>query len=321
MGRLIRKTAILAKLETVYGTEPSPAPSGSSDAVLVSNASFSISYTNVNRDLIRATLGGSEQLAGTRFVECSFDVEFANSGTAGTAPAWSSLLQACGFAEAQLTTPARVEFTPVSASFKSLTIYYHIDGTLRKALGCVGNCEIMLNEGERPMLRFTFSGLDGGVTATADPSLTLTAWRVPSVVSDVNSGDINLGATYSAGALSSGTSYPSRGLQINVGNTIARKAILGGQGTEITQRDVTGSCQLELSAAQEASFRTDINANTTTSLGFSHGTGAGVGIILHAPRVQRIDPSDVDYEGTLHTGLNLRFVPSSGNDELRIVCL
>ena len=321
MGRLIRKTAILAKLETVYGTEPSPAPSGSSDAVLVSNASFTISYTNVNRDLIRATLGGSEQLAGTRFVECSFDVELANSGTAGTAPAWSSLLQACGFAEAQLTTPARVEFTPVSSGFKSLTIYYHLDGTLRKGLGMVGNAEIMLNEGERPMIRFTFTGLDGGVTATADPSLTLTAWRVPSVVSDVNSGDIALGATYSAGALSSGTSYPSRGLQINVGNTIARKAILGGQGTEITQRDVTGSCQLELSAAQEASFRTDINANTTTSLGFSHGTGSGVGIILHAPRVQRIDPSDVDYEGTLHTGLNLRFVPSSGNDELRIVCL
>jgi len=248
-------------------------------------------------------------------------VELANSGAAGTAPAWGPLLLACGMAEAVLTTPARVEYTPVSASFKSATIYYHIDGTLRKALGCMGNAELMLNEGERPMIRFTFTGLDGGTTATADPTLTLTAWKVPSVVSDVNSGDINLGATYSAGTLTSGTAYPSRGLAINLGNTIARKAILGGQSVSITQRDVTGSCQLELSAAQEATFRTDINANTTTTLGFTHSTGAGVGIILHAPRVQRIDPSDVDYEGELHTGLNLRFVPSSGNDELRIVCL
>lgn len=319
MGRLIRKTAILAKTEVNYGTDPTP--DGSANAILVSNASFNIAYTNVNRDLIRANLGGSEQLAGTRFVECSFDVELANSGTAGTAPAWGPLLLACGMAEALLTTPSRVEYTPVSASFKSVTIYYHIDGTLRKALGCMGNAELMLNEGERPMLRFTFTGLDGGTTATADPTLTLTSWRVPSVVSDVNSGDINLGATYSAGALSSGTAYPSRGLAINLGNTIARKAILGGQSVSITQRDVTGSCQLELTAAQEATFRTDINANTTTTLGFTHSTGAGVGIILHAPRVQRIDPSDVDYEGELHTGLNLRFVPSSGNDELRIVCL
>jgi hypothetical protein len=319
MGRLIRKTAILAKTEVNYGVDPTP--DGAANAILVSNASFNIAYTNVNRDLIRANLGGSEQLAGTRFVECSFDVELANSGTAGTAPAWGPLLLACGMAEALLTTPSRVEYTPVSASFKSVTIYYHIDGTLRKALGCMGNAELMLNEGERPMLRFTFTGLDGGTTATADPTLTLTSWKVPSVVSDVNSGDINLGATYSAGALTSGTSYPSRGLAINLGNTIARKAILGGQSVSITQRDVTGSCQLELTAAQEATFRTDINANTTTTLGFTHSTGAGVGIILHAPRVQRIDPSDVDYEGELHTGLNLRFVPSSGNDELRIVCL
>jgi len=319
MGRLIRKTAILAKTEVNYGVDPTP--DGAANAILVSNASFNIAYTNVNRDLIRANLGGSEQLAGTRFVECSFDVELANSGTAGTAPAWGPLLLACGMAEALLTTPSRVEYTPVSASFKSVTIYYHIDGTLRKALGCMGNAELMLNEGERPMIRFTFTGLDGGTTATADPTLTLTSWRVPSVVSDVNSGDINLGATYSAGALTSGTSYPSRGLAINLGNTIARKAILGGQSVSITQRDVTGSCQLELTAAQEATFRTDINANTTTTLGFTHSTGAGVGIILHAPRVQRIDPSDVDYEGELHTGLNLRFVPSSGNDELRIVCL
>lgn len=319
MGRLIRKTAILAKTEVSYGSDPTP--DGTANAILVSNAAFNIAYTNVNRDLIRANLGGSEQLAGTRFVECSFDVELANSGTAGTAPAWAPLLLACGFAEALLTTPSRVEYTPVSASFKSVTIYYHIDGTLRKALGCMGNAELMLNEGERPMIRFTFTGLDGGTTATADPTMTLTAWQVPSVVSDVNSGDINLGATYSAGTLSSGTDYPSRGLSINVGNTIARKAILGGQSVSITQRDVTGTCQLELTASQEASFRTAINANTTTSLGFTHGTGAGVGIVLHAPRVQRIDPSDVDYEGELHTGLNLRFVPSSGNDELRICCL
>jgi hypothetical protein len=319
MGRLIRKTAILAKTEVTYALDS--VPTGAANAILVSNASFNISYTNVNRDLIRANLGGSEQLAGTRFVECSFDVELANSGTAGTAPAWGPLLLACGMAEALLNTPARVEYTPISGTFPSLTIYYHIDGTLRKAVGCVGNAEIMLNEGERPMLRFTMTGLDGGVSATADPSMTLTAWQVPSVVSDVNTGDINLGATYSAGALSSGTVYPSRGLSVNLGNTIARKAILGGQSVSITQREVTGSCQLELTAAQEATFRTDINANTTTSLGFTHSSGAGVGIVLHAPRVQRIDPSDVDYEGELHTGLNLRFVPSSGNDELRIVCL
>ena len=320
MPRLIRKTAILAKTETTYGTDS--VPTGAANAILVSNASFNLAYNNVERNFIRPFFGGSGQLAGTRFVECSFEVELANSGTAGTAPAWGPLLRACGMAEAVLATPARVEYTPVSASFSSVTIYYHIDGVRRVALGCMGNVEIMLNEGAAPMLRFTFAGLDGGRTAVADPTVTLTAFRAPQVVTDVNSGDINLGATYSAGVLSSGTAYPSRGLSINLQNTVSRKAILGGQAVQISDRNVQAQCQLDLTAAQEVSFLTDINANTNTTLGFSHSTGAGVGILLHAPQVQRIDPTDAEYEGDVHMAQNLRLTPSTaGNDELRLVCL
>ena len=320
MPRLIRKTAILAKTETTYGTDS--VPTGAANAILVSNASFNLAYNNVERNFIRPFFGGSGQLAGTRFVECSFEVELANSGTAGTAPAWGPLLRACGMAEAVLATPARVEYTPVSASFSSVTIYYHIDGVRRVALGCMGNVEIMLNEGAAPMLRFTFAGLDGGRTAVADPTVTLTAFRAPQVVTDVNSGDINLGATYSAGVLSSGTAYPSRGLSINLQNTVSRKAILGGQAVQISDRNVQAQCQLDLTAAQEVSFLTDINTNTTTSLGFSHSTGAGVGILLHAPQVQRIDPTDAEYEGDVHMAQNLRLTPTTaGNDELRLVCL
>lgn len=320
MGRLIRKTAILAKVETTYGTDSTP--TGAANAILVSNAQFALSYNNVTRDFIRPYFGGGGQLAGTRFVECSFEVELANSGTAGTAPAWAPLLRACGMAESILATPARVEYTPVSASFTSLTIYYHIDGVRRIALGCMGNVEIMLNEGAAPMLRFTFAGLDGGSAATADPSVTLTAFKTPAVVSDVNTGDINLGCTYSAGALAGGTTYPSRGLSVNLNNVVSRKALLGGQAVQVSNRDVQGSMQLDLTAAQEVSFLTDVNANTTTTLGFTHQTGAGVGMILHAPQVQRIDPSDQEYEGDVHMGMNLRFTPTTaGNDELRLVCL
>ena len=320
MPRLIRKTAILAKVEATYGTDS--VPTGAANAMLVSNASFNLSYNNVERNFIRPFFGGSGQLAGTRFVEINFEIELANSGTAGTAPAWAPVLRACGMAESVLSTPARVEYTPVSASFSSVTIYYHLDGVRRVALGCMGNVEIMLNEGAAPMLRFSMVGLDGGRTATADPTVTLTAFRAPQVVTDVNSGDINLGCTYAAGALSSGTVYPSRGLSINLQNTVSRKALLGGQAVQISDRNVQGSMQLDLTAAQEVSFLSDINSNTNTTLGFTHQTGAGVGIIVHAPQVQRIDPTDQEYEGDVHIGQSLRFVPTTaGNDELRLVCL
>jgi hypothetical protein len=47
-----------------------------------------------------------------------------------------------------------------------------------------------------------------------------------------------------------------------------------------------------------------------------------VGIVLHAPQVQRIDPTDQEYEGDVHIGQSLRCTPTTaGNDELRLVCL
>lgn len=320
MARLIRKTAILAKTETTYGVDSTP--TGAANAILISNASFEVTYNNVSRDLIRPYLGGSEELSGTRFAKATFEVEWANSGTAGTAPAWGPLLRACGFAEASLSTPVRIEYTPVSANFQSLTIYYHLDGALRKILGAVGTVEFRLGEGERPVMAFTFDGLDGGTTATADPTVSFTAFKSPQVISDTNTGDIKLGATYAAGAVTGGTVYSSRGLNINVGNTVSQIALLGSQRVSLTQRDVTGSMQLDLTAAQEVAFRNDVNTNALTSLSFEHQTGAGVGMLFHAPNVQRINPKDQDFNGEAQWSMDLRFTPgASGNDELRLVLL
>ena len=214
MSRLMRKTAILAKIETTYATDAAPA--GAANAILISNATFTFNYNNVDRDLMRAYLGGAEQLVGSRNVTASFDVEIAGSGAAGTAPAWGPLVRACGMAET-ITASARVEYNPVSATFDSLTIYYSVDGLLHKAIGCRGTMTMGMGEGERPLFKFTFTGIDGGTVAQADPTQTLTAFKPPLVVTDANSGDIKLGGTYATGAITGGTAYPSRGLQLDLG--------------------------------------------------------------------------------------------------------
>ena len=316
MSRLMRKTAILAKIETTYATDA--APSGAANAILISNATFTFNYNNVDRDLMRAYLGGAEQLVGSRNVTATFDVEIAGSGAAGTAPAWGPLVRACGMAEV-VTASARVEYTPVSAAFDSMTIYYSVDGLLHKALGCRGTMTMGMGEGERPLFKFTFTGIDGGTVAQADPTQTLTAFKPPLVVTDANSGDIKLGGTYATGAVTGGTTYPSRGLQLDLGNTVQYIPMLGGQSVEITQRATTGSMQLDLTAAQGATFISDINSNTTTALSFEHGTTAGNKILVFAPVVQRINPSWQDFNGTVQLGMDLRLTPNTGNDELRIV--
>lgn len=318
MGRLIRNTAILAKIETTYGTDATP--TGAANAVLISNASITLKANNVSRDLMRGYIGASEQLVGTRSVEISFETELWGSGTAGTAPAYGPLLRGCGMAET-VSAGNRVEYNPVSSSFESLTIYYHLDGVVYKALGCRGTVEFKLGLGERPLMAFTFTGIDAGPTATANPSLTLTGWKTPLAITDPNAGDILLGCTYSAGALSGGTTYASRGLQANLGNTVSHIPLLGGDTVEISNREASGSLELDLTAANEVTFQTAISANTLTSLGFTLGTTAGYKVIVYAPAVQRINPKHTDVDGSLLIGMDLRLTPSSGNDELRIVAL
>jgi hypothetical protein len=320
MPRYIRNTAILAKIETVYGTDA--VPTGAANALLISKVTINpLNATNVDRDLVRGYFGSSEQLVGTAYAEVSFDVEFQNGGTAGTAPAWGPLLRACGFAEALLTTPSRVEYTPISTAFESVTIYYYLDGALHKLLGARGSFDLKATTGTRPAFSFKFLGLDGGVSAVANPTQTLTGFKPPLVVTDSNAGDITLGCTYALGALTAGTIYTSQGIELTSGVKVAYTPLLGGESIDITDRDVSGKISIDLSAAQMVTFMATVKAATLQGLGFVHGSTAGYKMMLFAPAVQVFQPTINDVNGRALTGFELRLTPSSGNDELRIVAL
>lgn len=320
MTRYVRNTAILAKIESPYGADATPV--GATDALLVSDLSINpLNAQNVDRNNIRPYFGASEQLVGTSFVECGFSVELVGSGTAGTAPAWGKLLRACGFAET-ITAMTRVDYNPVSSLFESLTIYWYDDGVLHKLLGARGTAQVMLNLADRPMMRYSFTGLYGGVSAAALPSVTLTAFKTPEVVTDTNSGDITWGATHSlmgAPALVGGTVYPSKGLELDLGGSVNFRPLLGKETVEITDRAITGRLSLDLEPAAEVSFLADVRANTVSSLGMTHGTVTGTKTLVFAPKVQRINPVKEDDQGQRLLGYSLRLVPNMGNDELRIV--
>lgn len=315
MARYIRNTALLAKIETTEGTDA--VPTGSANALLVSEVTINpLSATNVDRDLVRPYFGASEQLVGTAYVDISFTCELAGSGTAGTAPAWAPLLQACGFAETGTGYKAYAPDLP--SAQKSATMYYYDDGVLHKLLGAKGSFKVMSSVGERPMLQFTFTGKDGGVSAASNPSTTLTAWKQPRIVTDTNTSDITLGGAYSAGAITGGTAYTSKGLSVDCGNTVVFTPLLGAEPVDITGRKVTGALELDLSAAQEITFMASVKANTLQTISLEHGTAAGgiVGIVLTA--AQLIAPKKSEANGRRLIGYDLVSVPSAGNDDLII---
>ncbi|WP_027864261.1 phage tail tube protein [Massilia alkalitolerans] len=318
MPRSIKNTIVTAKVETTTGVDA--APTGAANAVLVSDVSITpLESQAIGRNLVRGYFGGSEQLVGPGSVKISYTVELAGSGTAGTAPAWGQLLQGCAVAEGVLATPARVEYQPVSTSLKSLTQYYYDDGVLHKLLASMGNCTLSAKVGDRPVLRFEWTGLDGGIAAVPNVAPTFTPWKKPVAMTKANVVDITLGATYAAGALTGGTVYNSTGLELNFGNVVNFTPMLGTETVDITDRESTATIELELTAEQEVALMAAVKANTTQSLALTIGTVAGNKIIVFAPAAQLTNPKKSELNGKRLIGYDVRLVPVSGNDEWRIV--
>jgi hypothetical protein len=118
MPLLSRKRLILAKTESPYGTDSSP---DGTDAVLVRDLSITpLQSDTVDRELIRPYLGASQQLLANTRVEVTFQVEMAGSGTAGTAPAFGRVIQACGFSAT--TTGSAITGTAQTGSAGSITL-------------------------------------------------------------------------------------------------------------------------------------------------------------------------------------------------------
>jgi hypothetical protein len=320
MTRFVRNTAILAKIETTYGTDS--VPTGGANALLISNQTVNpFNANNVDRAIVRPYFGGSEQVPGTAYKEVSFDVEFVGSGSAGVAPGWGPLLRACAFAET-ITASTRVDYLPITNGQESVTIYYYDDGVLHKLLGSRGAVKIGAKVGDIPKLSFRFVGLDGGDTAASNPSVTLTGFKTPEVVKDANTGDLLFGCTHSsagAPALASGTAYPSQGIEIDLGLAADFTPLLGNESVDVNDRQASGKFMLDLTAAQEVSFMASVKATTLQSLGLQHGIVAGNKVLMFMPSVQLINPTKGEVNKRRMISYDVRINPSAGNDELRIV--
>lgn len=319
-NRQIKRTVILLKQEATYGTDA--VPTGAANALLVSGLSINpLSASNAKRDNIRPYFGGSEELPGPRYVTMDFSLEATGAGAVATAPAWGPALQSCGFAET-LTATLRTDYTLITDLLKSCTIYWFDDGLLHKATGCYGNPTLKFAVGEIPKIAYTFTGLYSTPTVLNNPAATLTAWKQPQVVMSANSAGINLGGTHATGVapvIVGGTTFPSQGIEISINNKVDFNALLGGETVDISDREVTAKVTFDMTAAEEAAAYAAVETAALTSLGFQHGSVANQKILLWAPSVQRTNPGKQEINGKRLVSLDLRLVPVTGNDELRIV--
>ncbi len=308
MPLLTRKRLILAKAESTYGTDSTPA---GADAVLVRNLDITpLEADTVSRDLIRPYLGNSEQLLANTRVGITFEVELAGSGTAGTAPRYGALLKACGFSETVVATTS-VTYAPVSSSFSSATIYFNNDGVLHKATGCRGTFTMTCNLNEIPVISFTMTGIYNAPTDTVAPATTYTNQATPLIFKEGNTSNFSL-LSY-AGCLMN--------VSFDVANEVVHRELIGcTRQVLITNRAPAGEVVIEAPTIAQKDYFTVANNNTTGSLTFTHGTTAGNIVAFTAQKVDLTNPSYSDSDGIQMLNLPYVAIPTSaGNDEVSLV--
>ena len=310
MALLLRKRLIVIETESTYGTDPSP---DGADAVLVRDLSITPQSSDVvSRDLIRPYLGASQQLLANTRVECTFSVEMAGSGTAGTAPAYGKALKACGLAET-VVGGTSVTYDPVSSSFSSVTIHYMIDGVRHKMTGCRGNVGITANVGEIPTLDFTFTGIYNAPDDSAILTPTYANQDDPLVFKNDNVTGFQL-LSY-AGALQS--------FSFDLGNaTVYRELVGGSKEVLITDRSATGSVTIEaVTMATKDYFASAIDDDAALgNLVFTHGTTAGNKVQFTSSKVDIGDVAYGDADGIAMLEIPYTCVPdSAANAEFDLV--
>jgi len=309
MALLLRKRLILVETESTYGTDPTP---DGADAVLVRDLNITPQQSDtVSRDLIRPYLGASEILLANTRVECTFSVELAGSGTAGTAPQYGKALQACGLSET-IVAATSVTYAPVSSNFDSVTIHYNIDGVRHKVTGARGNFTLNASVGEIPTIDFTFTGIYNAPDDSALPTATYANQATPLIFKNGNTNTFSL-LSYS-GCLQS--------VSMDLGNSIVYRELIGcDKEVLITDRSANGTVVVEApTIAQKDYFAAALTDGTLGNLTFQHGTAAGNIVDFSSTRVDIGDVSYSDQDGIAMLNMPYTAIPSTaGNDEFSLI--
>lgn len=307
--RFWKKKALLLKSEVTYGTDS--APDGAANWIEARNVTLTpMDNEVVDRNIEQDYMGNGGKVIAASWAKVTFDVALAPSGAAGTAPKWSPLLLACGYAET-VSAGVSVAYNLVSAAFGSASIYVNIDGTLHKLTGCRGECKGKLSAKGIPMMSFEVAGVFAVPTAVAMPALTKTGWTLEEAVNSANSAKLVL----------NGVDLAYSTLEWSTGNQIARIDLPGPQKeVAITDRKPALSVTVLAPALGDFDPFALGQAGTNVALSTTHGSGAGKQAKLDG----KVVVTGVDYDRVddmLAYKLTLDPQPVAGNDELALTCL
>jgi len=309
---LTRKKFLIAKIETTYGTDPSPV--GGSDAVQVTNLELTpIESDNVQAAAFQGFLGNSTRgtLVANKRVSVTFDVELAGSGTAGTAPAFGPLLKACGLSQTVVSSVS-VTYAPVSSSFDSATIYCFYDGTQHKITGARGTVSFNMTAGQFAVASFNFIGIYNAPDNTAlSGSFTVANQAAALEVNDTN---------VTTATFHGVTSSRIESFDLALNNELLYKETASNKEVLITNRAPGGTAVLEAPAIGTTDFFAKAVAVATGSTSLVLGATGGNIVTVNAAQTDITGCSYADTNGVIALSMPYLALPTTaGNNEMSLV--
>ncbi len=308
---LTRKKFLIAKIESSYGTDPTPV--GGSDAVQVTNLEVTpIESDNVQASAYLGFIGNSTRatLVANKRVSVTFDVELAGSGTAGTAPAFGPLLKSCGLSEPTVADTS-VTYAPVSRNFASATLYCFYDGTRHKITGARGSVSFNFTAGQFAVASFNFIGI---YNAPDDTALSGT-FTVANQAAALEVNDTNLTTATFFGE----TSQRIESFDMALNNELIYKETASSKEVLITNRAVGGTAVIEAPAVGTTDYFADAIGVSTASSSMVLGATGGNIVTLTAAQTDVTGVSYGDTNGVISLSMPYLALPTTaGNNELSL---
>lgn len=302
MGLKFKKQTVAVKIDAVYGTDP--VPTVAANAILCDEIRITpMKLVSKKRNIVLPFFGNQGALIHGQYAMIELDIEMQASGVAGTAPGYGVCFKGCAMSET-IVAVTSVAYTPIDVSEQSVTTYWWMGGLLHKITGAKGTVSWKLNEGEKPMWTFAFTGLYNAPVDVALPTNpTLTAFVKPLMVNNANT-------------VASLHAYAGvfHGIGGQIGNVVAYRNAPGVEEIVYTDRDAKANFSLDATIAGTKDWFTIAKAGTLGAFTVTHGVTAGAKVKIDHANVQIGADQEPKYEnkdGIATVGFGADLVPSA----------
>jgi len=290
---LKRNYMLYVEKESSYKVDPTPT---AADAVEAWDVEITPNRIVTERNQGSGVAGSRYAFVDSDYSTVKFKTYLAGNGTAAeaTQPIVSKLLDSCGLVGAFADSKWTHGFSTTQGS---VTLWFYMDGIKYVINGARCTFALNMNAGELPYVEWTGIGLY--TTETAVSMLTPTSWNsIPLVCA---SEDFELGSGTNISGIETFT-LKQNGLQFF-------KDINNAQGfgkSFITDLDIEGTFNPELTTALQTQFEGAVVASTTYASHIVHGSGTGEVITITMPGLQIMDWKPSDSNGLLRADCSFK---------------